>query len=600
MRQPIFFVAALLAAHASAIADVVQWTTIRVLPTDAGKQPVVEILTNLESDEPLPEKLNLVMNRPPGFLGMHRPVLAGDMLVTAPHAHDFAADGPTLTWSHTPEAWVWQVQPPREARTLRLRYRVPTEGVRAAMENERGLEMVPTFGAAHSMLIAHTLIVAPENARPSRLFLSVFGPPDQRLISPWPLAADQRPGGPWYDAPVSVIERTEFIPFGDWKGPSFSARGLDISALFAPGCEDMQAALRDPLEKIADYAVRLFGTNTSDRFVMAFRAGVPGSGSTSATVGVNTIHFVLDPQQLGANPVPAIHTIAHEMIHLWGRNTLAIGSVSDMRWLHEGFTDYYATQVCTRLGLIPAQEIEDGIALRTENAKRTPARGHWSITDAGPKGMHGDRDSNDLVYQGGWLLACWLDAAIRTHAAETSRVSTLKRTGEDDPAKPNTLDEFMRDFYNDPRWSATDRPTPALFMQRLEKYLPKHRIQAFETWTREPWAFDAEKELAQVGVKFTSQEGPAQRMGVVMKPGTLEVERVAPASAAEALGVQPGDTITEINGKPTTEISHLRPAWLASGESETTIRVTRAGASLDLKGPKPRESKLVIDAAIVR
>ncbi|MFO0011114.1 MAG: hypothetical protein ACK553_00065, partial [Planctomycetota bacterium] len=145
----------------------------------------------------------------------------------------------------------------------------------------------------------------------------------------------------------------------------------------------------------------------TDTFLFAFRINESGSGRASATTATNSIDFLFDSRVAELDPEPMFHVIAHEFVHLWGRHSLAIGQ--------------------------------------------------------------GDTPSQELTYQGGWLLAAWLDAAIRKKAlADDNKLEFTPSAG--DVTKPGTLDVLMRDFNNDPRWNKHVRPTPALFLERPAKY----------------------------------------------------------------------------------------------------------------------------------
>ena len=77
------------------------------------------------------------------------------------------------------------------------------------------------------------------------------------------------------------------------------------------------------------------------------------------------------------------------------------------------------------------------------NCESNPLNGQCSLTDAGGPRFFSDSNARDLVYQGGLLAAAALDARLR--ASDTGK----------------TLDDLMRTFNNDPRWSLRG-PAPTL------------------------------------------------------------------------------------------------------------------------------------------
>ncbi|MFN9961935.1 MAG: hypothetical protein ACK56D_01830, partial [Planctomycetota bacterium] len=49
--------------------------------------------------------------------------------------------------------------------------------------------------------------------------------------------------------------------------------------------------------------------------------------------------------------------------------------------------------------------------------------------------------------------------------------------------------QFLTPFLH--QWNKHVRPTPALFLERLAKYLPEEQVAKFEKFTTEPWQFNS-------------------------------------------------------------------------------------------------------------
>lgn len=584
---------------APARADITAKMTLTISPATEASSATVQANVTIESTDPLPGHLIIKMNQPPGFLGIAEPLLDGPLTASLPDP-----DAPHNQWSSTaatpdPASWTWNITT-KGAKSLRYAYRIPMTHRSIVPDPSRGDEMLPFISQSHGMLPSGLIVVLPVAPTPTRVLVRIDAPETLRFISPWPLATDHpEAADQWYEAPPNLGNSAEFMPLGPWTGPEFTIRSFKVRMLFAPDAPEMEQRLRKPLESIIDYAIQLFDQRMAEHCMMIFRPDPKASGASSATVGMNTMHFVLDNDMLAAEMRSCIHIMAHEFVHLWGRGTLAIAGVHDMRWLHEGFTDYYASQICARLGIADWSSFTTAITDRIISTRETPVRGRWSIAQAGNKGLEGDGPSNHLAYEGGWILACWLDAAIRTHAKATGRVTSFTPR-EGDVAKPGTLDEFMRDFYNDPAWSPTVRPTTRAFMDRLLKYLPADQVASFERWTQEPWAFNAEQELAAVGITTTRTQVTAQKLGVQLAPGTLQVKGFIDQSAAQQLGVEIDDEITAINSTPIAKSADMRQAWAASGDGETTITIHRAGKEVTLRGDKPKQTLTTIDASLLQ
>jgi predicted metalloprotease with PDZ domain len=233
-----------------------------------------------------------------------------------------------------------------------------------------------------------------------------------------------------------------------------------------------------------------------------------------------------------------------------------------------------------------------------EKSLQSPMRGRWSISEAGAKGLQGDNDATELAYSGGWVLAAWLDAAIREESLARGKSPGFAPL-EGDVAKPGTLDELLREFYNDSQWSDEHLPTPEAFLERLAKYLPPAQIAKFGRFTTEAWAFDPVKEFPLVGIPIGSRRVPAERLGVILGQGNLIVQQLAPGEAGEIFGLKARDELLRVNGQSVTSTAELRSAWLQSGDGETEIVVRREGQEQTLRGKKPTTERLEVDPALL-
>jgi predicted metalloprotease with PDZ domain len=583
-------------------AEVIQRVELQLVPSsNPASRHAIDVVTTIATDGQFPERLELIINPPPDFLGMPEPNLEGEMRVTTPAALEAAEDGALLTATHEPKTWSWLVQP-GEAKAVRLRYRVLVTSEHLVPESTRAQNEVFFYfvGERHAMLGTMMTTATAANARPDRVLARVITPAGLELFSPWPIAKDVgRAGETWYEMPPrALLEDSDFLPLGRWVGPSLTSGEFKVSMLFPPEGVEFEQRLRKPLQQFMDYGLRLFGNSLKENLVFAFRLNESGNGSTSGTVVANSAYIVFDSRRAAVDPEPLLHVLAHEFVHLWGRRTVRIGGVEEMRWMHEGFTDYYASQICARLGLVPPESFARGFAERVERCRQSPLRGRWSIAAAGPRGMQGDEPSTELVYNGGWLLAAWLDAAIRREAIARGKKADFAPAAGD-VAKLGTLDEFMRDFYNNPEWSEQLRPTPALFLQRLAKYLPPEKIAKFEQFITEPWAFDPVVEFSALGVPAELRRVPAERLGVILGAGKLVIQELQAGGAAEAFGLQPEDEILRVNGLSVQAAAELRSAWQQSGAGDTEVVVRRGGKEETLRGTKPLAERFEVEPALL-
>jgi predicted metalloprotease with PDZ domain len=126
------------------------------------------------------------------------------------------------------------------------------------------------------------------------------------------------------------------------------------------------------------------------------------------------------------------HTLAHELFHEWNARRLGgfelIGGVEDERlyWFSEGFTDYYASLLLLRAGLI---SLEDYVALYNsliEEYYTSPVR---SLTAAEMvQKRQNSYKVERLFYQRGALLAHYWDIAIQSRTNGKSSLDEVMRS----------------------------------------------------------------------------------------------------------------------------------------------------------------------------
>ena len=82
------------------------------------------------------------------------------------------------------------------------------------------------------------------------------------------------------------------------------------------------------------------------------------------------------------------------------------------------------------------------------------------------------------------------------------------------------------------------------------------------------------------------------RLGVMLSPGRggLKVERVLPGSPAQAAGIQPGDLLTQVDGRPLTTVKDIHDALKAAPHDPHSYQVSREGKELSITISLPRPS----------
>lgn len=167
-------------------------------------------------------------------------------------------------------------------------------------------------------------------------------------------------------------------------------------------------------------------------------------------------HGVAYPNSVGVwftEGVPIGHprilsTVAHEIVHLWNGQTLRPADPrARLAWFHEGFTDYYASRLLIRTGMIDLEEYVDLRNRQLLSLETSPVRD--APNAAIEESFWTDQHLFDLPYLRGAILGMTWDAGIR-------RETNFERS----------LDDVMRELFERARTEETE-----LTRQQLEEVL---------------------------------------------------------------------------------------------------------------------------------
>ena len=103
------------------------------------------------------------------------------------------------------------------------------------------------------------------------------------------------------------------------------------------------------------------------------------------------------------------------------------------------------------------------------------------------------------------------------------------------------------------------------------------------SFTSKPWWAQAIVLAAGVFMNFVLAVivlTAAFAMGTVAPTGQVRVEEVAPSSPAATAGIQPGDIVVSVDGKPITRMQDLVSYVTAHADKEVTIQLQRNGRDL--------------------
>lgn len=429
----------------------------------------------------------------------------------------------------------------------------------------------PYVKADHALLHTGALLVAPAIACEHRVRFE--GPADWPVLCPWRAAEDGA-----YDPGSTQALQHDLVALGDWSRRAIELDGMTIEVGIAPGQPALAALAVPAIEKICAAELELFAHVPRERYLFLFVAPKPVTGfafAGSPKTGAMVLQVCGDLASPIAGEMIA-HLVAHEFHHLWAVSRLDFGD--DLRFVGEGFTDWYAHLVPARLGLVTWERFgaELGEKLGEWNALR-PALDATLVEAGGPRFFEG-RAHYEATYKGGLLVAALLDLELR-------------RAGRVDG-----LDGWLRELVNDARWSAGARgPGVEDFLAHVERALGPARRELVARWISTPHGFDPEKELALLGVGLMHRTTPRQLRANFDGTRITALDR---ASEAARLGLREGDVVRGVNGRDVADARAVQAAWAEPIEGRVEVRVERDGALHELRASaEPAIETIVVDAA---
>ena len=181
-----------------------------------------------------------------------------------------------------------------------------------------------------------------------------------------------------------------------------------------------------------------------------------------------------------------------------------------------------------------------------------------------------------LVYRSGQVLAALWDAAIReAHEGERS------------------LDDLMRAFTNDPRWSRQRAPTLAELEAALAREVGAERAAQLVGLARQPGTPDLVAEFAQQGVELRRSESEGQSSLRANFEGTRVLD-LAPTGLGAKLGLREGDRVLAVDGHDVQDQGELRRR-VREARGSLRLRVRRGEEELELEADIPTELRYELD-----
>jgi predicted metalloprotease with PDZ domain len=385
------------------------------------------------------------------------------------------------------------------------------------------------------------------------------------IEAPWP---EREPGV--FVPPSRVALVNDLIAVGAWSVERSQAGGVDLSVAFAPGQERLKELLAKDLTRIVGAELELFGIQPHRRYLLLFgRPEMPSFCGGSPKTGSMTLAVSEDLPVEFSGPA-ILHLVAHEYHHTW--MMARCQPAHELRFVMEGFTDWFAYRVLDQLELQPAAALEETLLKKLVLGEQALAEFGGSLATAGGPPFFSGGAPYDACYAAGLGLAAWTEVA-------------LKRAGSG-----WDLAEFLRRIYNDPRWLAGEQPQLADFFDLLRQALGARAeawVPAVERAVTVPGGLDWVALFGLLELSLERAERPLDATPRANFEGTT-VTALDPAGAAGCLGLQAGDRLLEVQGQGVSDAAAIRSLWRADGAGQIALKFERAGQVLEIRAPYPQ------------
>lgn len=324
---------------------------------------------------------------------------------------------------------------------------------------------------------------------------------------------------------------------------------------------------------------RPFDTYT---FIYHFPRGPAGGGMEHAF----STAIDLNADQVKQSLDPLTSVTAHEFFHLWNVKRIRPQTLEPIDytkenytralWFSEGVTSTAEGIIRLRAGQIDKKQYLDRLGEQITELQRRPAHltqsAEKSSLDSWLEGNSYYRRPERSIsyYNKGELLGVVLDLAVRDASHGQASLREVLQWMNENYARKGR-------FFNDS--DGVREAAEAVSHSDLSSFFAKYVAGTEEI----PW----DDFFRSVGLRVTPIANAVPDAGFIASrnfDGPMSVAAVTPGSEAEHAGLQPGDTIVELQGKPGGQESRQELARMNPGDTLTVkVRSRRGGSERELK-----------------
>ena len=455
----------------------------------------------------------------------------------------------------------------------------------ASVDYEIYVDSFGPFGAQvnphHVFLNLAQVLMYPVDDRGRKMIVSFQAPDGWKVAS---VLSASKPGN------AGNIEAENYdrlvdspLELGNFQESDFDEAGGHFRVVVDadPSDFDMQEIVLE-LHKITAAAISWMNDRPFDNymFLYHFPRGPGGGGMEHAYCTAIDLNASLIKQ----NPAAVAVVTAHEFFHLWNVKRIRPKTLEPVDytkenytralWFSEGVTSTVENVIQLRAGLMDEKQFLTHLGEAITELERRPAHltqsAEESSLDAWLEGNTYYRRPERSIsyYNKGELLGFMLDLAVRDAShGQASLREVLQWMNANDAKKGRYFDDS----------NGVREAAEAVSHANLASFFAKYVAGTEEI----PW----DEFLRGVGLHVEQGTVTVPDPGFIASrnfDGPMSVGAVTPSSEAEHAGLQVGDVITELQGKPAAQESRQEMARLKPGDM-LSLKVARRGAEHELK-----------------
>ena len=208
------------------------------------------------------------------------------------------------------------------------------------------------------------------------------------------------------------------IVAGRFRAYTVNAYGRPIRVIIRGAWSFPDSALVRTTRDLATRQRAFWHDSSARNYLVAALPAIGGTGGTAFTHALVMYSDTTTPLFGFAG------LLSHEMFHEWNGHAMrTAGPEGGMKWLSEGFTDFFADRFSRDVGLLSPEGYVDRVNNAIRNYYVSPVRN--STRDDVNRSYWSSADMNRFPYAQGYLIAAFLDGELRSASKNAFTIDSL-------------------------------------------------------------------------------------------------------------------------------------------------------------------------------